>query len=1608
MTTPYTPTWLVPSTPGMLCNFYGSNAGTYETPPAPHLSVDGFKTSNLPAGSYSFVMVTSGPGGVSNTSLAASIIITINQAIDIGMTDMPDDTWPVYRLYLTSAPGGVTLGEVPLVDADGTGAAVPLNAGSEQQGYNVGADNWLTAVNQCTGVGAPTGPGNYDAIPLTLRYSNPNQSSKPAAARLRVTRVGRNGTSSGSEDIYDGGWVGNVATQAAPNLEGSFGPNGAVYYPKSGRVYLLLGNASNYFPYQRAGAALLSAPAAGGSVGTWRLEAAVPSAVAGDTSDPGGLCIINGYLYTVTDGSIWYAQILGDGSVANWAVATPSTYTGGGGETLCGFDTGLGVAPVGTIFVFNTTSVNSFTVNPDGTLAFVTNKTLSVAFRRYGAAFCEPSNTVGATTGYLVYMGGQDGSSVDQSTIFYIQVDLGTGTGFTTWTTSGVTLPAAMSHFACAHWGAVASWPGGESGGVLIAGGVSGGVARNQVYEASFNTWYTQSPPQFTQVGTLPTTLAACSAAVFNDWPFINLPVPSAIPNDTRDTNYAVFGLNVTYGQNGYIQFGSQVFHSGTASELTGSQLGQNGSVVNNSDGTVDVTLYVNAQPRQSGPVNAPLYLSNGDQIQCDVQFLDQSGDPSPWASTIINIGQPPGITGIVPTISTATGKPTASFQYLPGAGGGLQGTWRLQVYTPSSALVFDTGTRVDQTNVVVVNTAPLLLSGTQYTFVWTVASTDTPMNDGHSTNLIGTTSLLVTPSYNPPPPPLNFAVTTDSTRCAALPSWTNPMAGPALGPSPAQADPTGASSLLPGTYSVAYTFLTTAGYETSASPVGSVSIADLLAPALSPAVVSADPTGAQGLVPGSYSFVQTYTNSAGETTVSPTAAVVIADVTAPSAPVVAQAEPTGAAGLIPGSYTFVQTYTNTVGETTASSTGNVTIADIAAPSSPSLAQSAASSAFTSGQTIHVRIEYANTVGRTTPSADTSIVIATNGNKVTTTITLPSGSNGMRLFVGTSSSCLALADIDSAGTVTFLGGKSSGVTVVVSGGLQLTITETASGTGNAQDGTNTAHRVIQWTPPSLPAGRTSVKLYLTVVPGGGPALGFEASASTTTPILITGGGNGTSAPGSNTAHRCIQWTPPSLPSGATSVKLYLTVVPGGGPALGFETSATTTTPIAITTGGNGTAAPGTNTAHRVISVPAITLPGGVSAARWYLTSAPGGVTAGFEVQNGGGPTTISAGGNGVLPPATTGMTRIYYRRNGTTPWYLLVDAFVNYSVKVEAESGVLAGGASIHSDHSNYSGSGFVPLAATGNADTLSVTVPTAGTYTLDIRYANGQGVSETLDIVVNGGTPQTVTFPATANWDTWGDVTTTVTLSAGVNTIEVIENSGDTGHFNVDYIVISAGASSAVLMDQLAIGAKYDFAISAVDTSGGMESAMTAAVSNVTIPNPANGATVMLHIQGHGPSYYVPLMATGGVKVKGFLDVQPAPMFGLAAPTLRYGITDFREFDMTARLIDTSTDPLGATTYTELQGVFAQFKQGATGVLRTVAGTMMTVGLSVITSSATASLYDVSFLPSSYLAMREITLSFLQIPNQYQPSTTAGSALGMLPQVNGSVTPLDLLELAI
>jgi hypothetical protein len=127
--------------------------------------------------------------------------------------------------------------------------------------------------------------------------------------------------------------------------------------------------------------------------------------------------------------------------------------------------------------------------------------------------------------------------------------------------------------------------------------------------------------------------------------------------------------------------------------------------------------------------------------------------------------------------------------------------------------------------------------------------------------------------------------------------------------------------------------------------------------------------------------------------------------------------------------------------------------------------------------------------------------------------------------------------------------------------------------------------------------------------------------------------------------------------------------------------------------------------------------------------------------------------------------------------------------RYEAESAALSGGAVVASDHSGYTGTGFVAgytdTNKGGAATTFTVTAAVAGPAAVSLRYANGTGAAMSLSLYVNGAKLRQIPLATTADWNTWSTETETVTLNAGGNTIAYRFDTTDLGNVNLDSITL-------------------------------------------------------------------------------------------------------------------------------------------------------------------------------------------------------------------------------
>ena len=193
--------------------------------------------------------------------------------------------------------------------------------------------------------------------------------------------------------------------------------------------------------------------------------------------------------------------------------------------------------------------------------------------------------------------------------------------------------------------------------------------------------------------------------------------------------------------------------------------------------------------------------------------------------------------------------------------------------------------------------------------------------------------------------------------------------------------------------------------------------------------------------------------------------------------------------------------------------------------------------------------------------------------------------------------------------------------------------------------------------------------------------------------------------------------------------------------------------------------------------------------------------------------TITSSKNALMTFSTAMGEDIVLVRQGTTPdMYRTSSLTEETGMRLEAENAALSGGAGVNTNHTGYSGTGFVDGYVTqGAATTFTVSAPSAGSYNVDLRYSAGNG-ARTVSVYVNGTKIKQTSLSGTANWDTWGNKSETLMLNSGSNTIAYKYDSSDSGWINLDYITISQGASTKLEAENAALS---DGAAIATDHTG-------------------------------------------------------------------------------------------------------------------------------------------------------------------------------------------------
>lgn len=122
----------------------------------------------------------------------------------------------------------------------------------------------------------------------------------------------------------------------------------------------------------------------------------------------------------------------------------------------------------------------------------------------------------------------------------------------------------------------------------------------------------------------------------------------------------------------------------------------------------------------------------------------------------------------------------------------------------------------------------------------------------------------------------------------------------------------------------------------------------------------------------------------------------------------------------------------------------------------------------------------------------------------------------------------------------------------------------------------------------------------------------------------------------------------------------------------------------------------------------------------------------------------------------------------------------------QAESATISPGVT-ESTNAGFTGSGYANTNnVVGSFVEWTVTIPTAGTYSLDFRFANGNAPDRKADLRINGALTQAgLSFPTTGAFTTWSDVAVAQALVAGTNIIRLTATTAN-GCANLDKLTVS------------------------------------------------------------------------------------------------------------------------------------------------------------------------------------------------------------------------------
>jgi len=381
------------------------------------------------------------------------------------------------------------------------------------------------------------------------------------------------------------------------------------------------------------------------------------------------------------------------------------------------------------------------------------------------------------------------------------------------------------------------------------------------------------------------------------------------------------------------------------------------------------------------------------------------------------------------------------------------------------------------------------------------------------------------------------------------------------------------------------------------------------------------------------------------------------------------------------------------------------------------------------------------------------------------------------------------------GTAPDLGARESGGTVVTNYTLTTTANPTAGGSiARSPNATSYAAGTVVTLTATPASGYTftswsngATTLSTTVTMNANTTITANFTAATTSYTLTT-----TASP---TAGGSISRSP-NATSYTSGTVVTLTATPASGYTFtswsnGATTASTTVTMNANTTiTANFTAA----TTSYTLTTTASPTAGGSISRNPNATSYTSGTVVTLTATPASG-YTFASWSNG----ATTASTTVTMNANTTITATFNPVTSGNTTLRIDDNATIATGycGAdgSLQNSYAGADGGYYINLSnSAAKGIDYSVNAPSAGTYTIKFRYANGSSSSATVaKVMVNGATAiASLGFPKTASWTTWATTTdATITLASGINRIR-LETTVSSEFANIDWLEITGNSPTA------------------------------------------------------------------------------------------------------------------------------------------------------------------------------------------------------------------------